>query len=150
MILWVIVAVVCCLLNFAPIIIFNIVVNLFDVLFKLWAAFCRWGFHEIVTISRVAWTILTLPDRLQMPISGGARHFDDTSTPNEISQTGDLIDYTVKPDVTSSVDGPGCGLEQRCGGKTATGARCKRAKMASTDQADRWYCKDHIKQRRGE
>ena len=146
MIPWVIVAVVCCLLYFAPIVIFNIVVNLFGVLTMLYTAFCRWGYHEIVAIGRCAWTIMTLPVSVQMRMSGRAGHFDDTSMPNETPQTGDRINDTVQPHVTSSMDGPVCGVVQRCGGKTTNGPRCKREKMA-TDHAERWYCKDHIQQR---
>ena len=149
MIHWVVVALVCLLLYLAPIFIFNIVINLFSVLSMLCAALCRWGYHEIVAISHTAMIILTLPDYIQMRMAGRASHVDDTTTPNELSQTGNLVNHTITPNATSSVDGPVCGLVQRCGGKTSNGAWCKREKKTSTDQAERWFCKDHIKQRLG-
>ena len=167
MIFWAIVIIVCLLLHYTPIIIFNIIINLFGVIFILVKELCRYTFRGLVAASGTLWILLTLPDYIEMHISSRANHCDGTFAPDEIGgpvnstvtpstspsgapdKIGHPVDHTITQSASPNEDHPGSGSVQRCSGHTINGSPCKREKMMRSEETEEWYCRDHIKQRSG-
>ena len=167
MIFWVFIVVVCVLLHCAPIIIFNIIKNLFGVIFMLVKELCRCTFRGIVAASGTLWIIMTLPDCIEMHMSSRASHCYSTSAPDEIGgpvnntvtpsaspsgaldKIGHPVNTTITPSALPNADHPGYGSIQRCGGYTINGSPCKREKTMRSGETGEWYCRDYIKKRPG-
>ena len=167
MIFWAVIVILCLLLHYAPIIIFNAIINLFDLILMLAKELSRRTFRGLVAASGILWILLTLPDYMEMHISSRANHCDGTLAPDESGgpinstvtpstspsgapdQIGSPVDHPIMQSASPNEDHPGSGSAQRCGGHTINGSPCKREKMMRSGETGGWYCRDHIKQRSG-
>lgn len=171
MISWILLAVIASLLAFAPMVLFNLVYNTFRVMLLLLGEFLKSGhrLYEIIaasptihkipiyvfrfchTLFRALWFVLDLPSYIEIWMSNDDSHH--TCTPSVAFRGRDSIDYTITPNAISSNDGPIwtprviSSSMRSCVGITVNGSPCKRAKMMSSDDPGRYYCRDHEKQR---